>query len=359
MRRGFTLIEILISVTIFVVSATIMLGALFGATEVFRRGEASRQAGDEATAVLAALQEDLSRAVPVRLRDGKPAPEWGRIFAEAMPPTSNCLFSVVTENPDRSQVRWVDANGDGQNDTVVGIRQRVDWFVVAGADPSTDALIRKVWDLGDDGNVVDADSSTVDPDFATDGLMSPGQAYNPRSRDVVTRGCLHFGVWAEVAQAHRIVQAGANGPEFDWETPGTYAVLPFVTSSAGPALPLDTGQLTPAAYPPQFYPQPDALRISLVLTGGGRFATRGTLIQAIDDSQTTARVSGIKALPTIAGSLLRIGNEWVRYEDFRGGRLTIATDGRGALRSTATAHAARSETVLAGMPFSLVVALPR
>lgn len=351
MSRGFTLIEIIISIAIFVVAATIMLGALFGATEVFRRGEASRQAGDEATAVIAALQEDLSRAVPVRLRDGKPAQEWGRIFAEAVPPSSNCLFSIVTENPDRAQVRWVDTNNDGQTDTVTGMRQRVDWFVVAGADPSADALVRKVWDLGDDGNVVDADPALNDPDFATDSQLSPGQAYSPRSRDVVTRGCLHFGVWVELAQAHRQVAGGSSGPDFGWEGNN---VLPYVA----PVMAIDTAQTVTGTT--TFYPLPDAIRFSLVLTGGGRFATRGTLAQPINDAtQTTARITGIKALPTIAGSLLRIGDEWVRYEDFRAGQVTIRSDGRGALRSTATGHAARSTTVLAGMPFSLVVALPR
>lgn len=350
MSRGFTIIEILISISIFVVSATIMMGALFGATEVFRRGEASRQAGDEATAVIAALQEDLSRVVPVRLRDGRPAPEWGRIFAEAVPPTGNCLFSIVIENPDRSQVRWVDVNNDGQNDTVVGVRQRVDWFVVAGADPSADALVRKVWDLGDDGSVIDADPtpSKNDPDYATDDALSPGAVYNPRARDVVTRGCLHFGVWIELAQAHRKV-TGTSGPQFGWEAS---TILPYVA----PVMAIDTGQTVTGVT--TFYPQPDALRISLVLTGGGRFATRGTLVRDMNNSESTARISGIKALPTTSGSLLRIENEWVRYDDFRSGQITIRSDGRGALRSAAAAHTGRV-TVLAGQPFSLVVALPR
>lgn len=349
MNRGFTLIEILISITIFVVSAAIMMGALFGATEVFRRGEASRQAGDEATAVIAALQEDLSRAVPVRLRDGKPAPEWGRIFAEAVPPTGNCLFSVVVENSDRSQVRWVDVNNDGQNDTVVGVRQRVDWFVIAGADPSADALVRKVWDLGDDGSVVDADPTPGkdDPDIATDGALSPGVAFNPRARDVVTRGCLHFGVWIELAQAHREVVAGSSGPQFDWEAS---TVLPYVA----PVMAIDTGQTVTGVT--TFYPQPDALRISLVLTGGGRFATRGTLIGQLSPGDTQARISGIKALPTTGGNLLRIGDEWIRYDDFRSSRITGLK--RGQLRTTDGTCTDRS-LVLAGQPFSLVVALPR
>ena len=107
-----------------------------------------------------------------------------------------------------------------------------------------------------------------------------------------------------------------------------------------------------------YWPMADAVRISLVLTGGGRFATRGTLVRDVSDSALQLRISGIKALPTTSGSLLCIEDEWVRYDDFRNGQIAIRSDGRGALRSTASAHGGRA-TVLAGQPFSLVVALPR
>lgn len=331
MRRAFTLIEILISISIFVVASTIMFGALFGATEVFRRGEASRQAGDEATAVIAALQEDLSRVVPVRLRDGEPAKEWGRIRSEVMGASGNCLLRLVIENPDRSQVRWI---GSGSTATVIGVRQQVDWFVDdrGTADPADDELIRELYDLGDGGQLIDSDTTSAG---TTDPLRS----------DVITRGCLHFGIWAELAQAHRLVVASASGPDFRWESiDPAEEVVPFR------ARPFDT-----AVFESQIsaYPQPDALRISLVLTGGGRFATRGSLIQA---GGTDWRISGIKALPTVNGSLLRIGDEWIRYSDFRGGMLREVQTAQ--LRSTSATHN-RGDVVLAGMPFSLVVALPR
>ncbi len=330
MRGGFTIIEILISIAIFTVAATLMFGALFGATEVFRRGEAARQAGDEATAVIAALQEDLSRAVPIRLRNGVPAPEWGRIWASIDGSSGNCRLRLVIENPDPSQVRWV---GSGATATVVGVRKQIEWGVLdmGTPDPSDDELVRGETDLGDNGQ------------------PAPGVAVRSAT---ITKGCLHFGVWIEVAQAHRQVTAGASSPVIGWEDP---TVLPYAASTLGPAMALDTSTTLGS---PSFYPQPDALRISLVLTGGGRFATRGTLVRDINQTDLTARISGIKALPTTSGSLLRIEDEWVRYDDFRNGQITIRSDGRGALRSTASAHGGRV-TVLAGQPFSLVVALPR
>lgn len=322
MRRAFTLIEVIVSIAIFVVASTLMFGALFGATEVFRRGEASRQAGDEATAVIAALQEDLSRAVPIRLRDGVPAGEWGRIKAEVLGAAGNCHLLLVIENPDRGQVRWV---GSGATATVAGVRQQVDWFVddQGTPDPSDDELVREVQDLDDGGHVI---------------------AATLRS-ETITRGCLHFGVWAEVAQAHRVIAPSSTGPDFRWEsTDANEEVVPFRSN------PFDTSVFEAQI---NAYPQPDAIRVSLVLTGGGRFATRGTLVQA---SGSDWRISGIKALPTISGSLLRVGDEWIRYGDFRGGQLRDVQPTQ--LRSQAGGRN-RGDLVLAGQPFSLVVALPR
>lgn len=340
---GFTIVELLVSIGIFVIASALMFGALFGATDVFRRGEALRQSGDEATAVIATLQEDLSRAVPIRLRDGKPAPEWGRLFAQAQA-NGNCQLAFVIENPDRSQVRWINEY-DPAKKRLLGVRSWVEWGVVPSTEPNTtsadDELWREEWDMTEDGTIVDK-------------LGEPRVANAiPRRSEMITRGCLHFGAWVEVAQAHRVVKAGAAGPEFAWESrDANEEVIPFGQSA------FDSSQLVGS---PPFYAQPDALRVSLVLTGGGRYATRGVLIGGsssgdLATGDTTARVTGIKALPTTGGSLLRIGDEWVRYDDFRAGRISGLK--RGQLRTTDGTHANRS-LILAGQPFSLVVALPR
>jgi prepilin-type N-terminal cleavage/methylation domain-containing protein len=330
-RKGFTLVEILVSIGIFVIAATVMLGALFGATEVFRRGEAARQAGDEATSVLAALQEDLSRATPIRLREGVPAREWGRLWAN-VGVAGNCRLELVVENPDRSQVRWIPNDSD-PNRKLVGMRKRVVWFVdTTDPEPVNHILVREEWDITEDGTTVD--TSGVQVGWPSSPLQTPLRT------DVITRGVLHFGTWIEVAQAHRLVAAG---PDVQWEST-VNPVLPFGGSA------FDSNDLETRA-PPAFYPQPDAIRISIVLTGGGRYATRGTLVDP-----TNFRVSGIKALPTTSGSLLRVGDEWVRYDNFNKG-MVIGVQ-RAQLRST-QGSPARGDLVLAGQPFSLVVALPK
>lgn len=342
-RASFTIIELLISIAIFVVSSTLMLGAMFGATEVFRSGEAARQAGDEATAVIAALQEDLSRAVPIRLRDGKPAPEWGRLYAKAQG-DGNCQLGFVIENPDRSQVRWINET-DPTKKRLLGVRSWVVWYVVpstvASATAADDELWREEWDMTEDGTIVEKGGEP----------RSTATNPEPRKEELVTRGCLHFAAWAEVAQAHRLVKAGGGGPEFAWESRNpNEEVIPFAGSV------FDTADPVTESDGSKWYPQPDALRISLVLTGGGRYATRGTLIGQLSPGDTQARISGIRALPTTSGSLLRIGSEWIRYDDFRGSRVNGLK--RGQLRTTDGTCADRS-LVLAGQPFSLVVALPR
>jgi prepilin-type N-terminal cleavage/methylation domain-containing protein len=318
-RAGFTLIEILVSIGIFAVAALVMLGTLLTASEVFRRGESARQAGDEATAVLAALRDDLARAVPVRLRDGVPAPEWGRLYTDVAGPARSCRLAFVIENPDRTAVK--------QDGTLS--RLWVAWFVdvVDATDPSTDELRRVTapWTAG-----------------------SGPPAMTSGTGEVVTRGCLHFGVWVDLAELHRPVTAVDGSPLVDWETDQP-------PRAGGP---YDTRGVPDAALygVMPFWPAADALRISIVLTGGGRYAARGTLASGLAATDTDARIAGIKALSTISGSALRVGDEWIGYDNLRGGQVTGLE--RGTLRSSPSGHAART-LVLAGQPFSLVVALPR
>jgi len=352
--RGFTLVELLVSIAIFAGASAVMFGTLFVATDVYRRGEAARMAGDESTAVLAALQDDLARAVPIRIREGLPAPEGGWIYAAHRGAAGDCVLAFVIENPDRALVGKL---GDDA-------RQIVSWWVESGADANVNQLRRTVFRWTNQGG---------DRNRARTPWANIGAAL---SDTVVTTGCLHFGVWLNVPAGTEnpayLRRLGSVGP--DWEaleapgTPGSFSHLPpwgsrAANDTGGRDNAFDTnpvGLINPpnlvAGEP--YWSAPDAVRISMVLTGGGRFATRGTLVRDISNADLTARISGIKALPTTSGSLLRIRDEWVRYEDFRNGQITIRSDGRGALRSTPAPHAGR-DTVLAGQPFSLVVALPR
>jgi type II secretory pathway component PulJ len=339
MRRygGFTLAEVLVSIGIFAVVAAAMLSMLFGATELFRGGEAARQAGDEATAVIATLRADLARAVPVRWRDGRPAPEAGWFYSSVIDEAGNVLLAFVVETPDRLAVDSTGSNA----------RRLVSWYVGnAGtpSDPTDDVLFRKEsnWRPSDGGD--------------------RQAAVDPRDGEAVSTGCLHFGTWFELSQTHRpvYVDTGTGETQIEWENSNIPPYVDDPGTTANDAMPMDTGatvsSVSSAGTPITFYPNPDAMRISLVLTGGGRFPTRGTLARDLNTNDPTARVAGIKSLATVSGSLLRIGNEWVRYEDFRNGQLTGIRHGQ--LRSAAQNHQPRT-AVTAGLQFSLVVPLPR
>ena len=63
-RSGFTLVEILISIMIFVVVSGAMIGILLIGTDLFRRGEFSRAANDETVAVVGTIEDDLKHMVP-------------------------------------------------------------------------------------------------------------------------------------------------------------------------------------------------------------------------------------------------------------------------------------------------------
>ena len=63
-RAGFTLVEIMVSLMIFVVVSGAMVSIMMMSSELFRRGEFSRSANDETIAVLGAVNDDLSHLVP-------------------------------------------------------------------------------------------------------------------------------------------------------------------------------------------------------------------------------------------------------------------------------------------------------
>ena len=99
--------------------------------------------------------------------------------------------------------------------------------------------------------------------------------------------------------------------------------------------------------------------MTVALTGGGRFAAQGFVVA---DGGATIRIGGIKALPTIPGSMVRIGDEWVGYSGYSNGTLDCATTsdplvGRGQRRSTSSTHAAKTLVRLAHT-YSLVRDLP-
>ena len=197
---------------------------------------------------------------------------------------------------------------------------------------------------------------------------------------VLTQGCLHFSAWValnDIPGMQRPKDARTHQP--DWEqldASGGTRLGPWGKSIDGGGMSesYDTrpeGWVPPAQNAAATNPKPpfpSAVRLSFVLTGGGRFAPRGTLQSELDNTSTPIpngiRISGLNGLAATPGSMVRIEDEWIAYQSLNAGRPVFAPHsiedgpGRGARRSRMVAHA-RGAVVRVGQSYSLVRAIPR
>lgn len=311
-QRGFTLVEMLVSILLFSVVSLAMVTILATATNLFRLGEAGRAASDEAMATLTAFDSDLAQIVP--------AANGGFWFCQVyMPnirPAGNMVIAFVIANPDPTSIISTSGSGGGStppNHQLTMSRQLVIWWV------DEKARLHRVA-LNDKGtnrySAVEAHVTTDHGDPAT----------------VYATGCLYLGV-------------NVSGPDRSSEVPS--GTTPWCTEHI-----LNSA---PEAFP-------DSVRVRMIFAGATRDAPKGTVIQ--DDGLSGIRISGIKTLPGGTGALVRIGDpgnplhtpEWISYSTFSKGYLRDdPTLGRKQLRTDEPpgGRHARNEPVVAGQTYSL------
>jgi hypothetical protein len=194
---------------------------------------------------------------------------------------------------------------------------------------------------------------------------------------VLTQGCLHFSAWVALNDIPGMQRPKDARGQPDWEqidANGGTRLGPWGPSigGGGQSEVYDTrpkGWIPPAANTAVTVPKPpfpSAIRLSFVLTGGGRFAPRGNLQSALTDGPQAGdlRYTGINSLPSTPGSMVRVDDEWIAYQRIAGGRLFFEDHapergpGRGARRSLVKAHE-RGATIRVGQSYSLVRAIPR
>ena len=271
-QRGFTLVEMLVSILLFSVVSLAMVTSLATAPRLFRMGEAGRAASDEAMAVITALDDDLSRAVP-----GEAGGFWFcEVFDPTRDPAGNMVIAFVVRNPDPTAIK-----ADGKM-----ARQLVTWWIENGNilhrlvedDPGTDRFAK------------------VENIFTTFVQSNPTVPVYKDPTSIFATGCLHVSVVVASSQL--------TTPEGQWCT----ELLGRTTAD-------------------QF---PTYARLTLVFAGGNKDAIRGNFIR--DDQLKGILVSGISALPGGDGAMVRIGDpakglgfvEWVRYDTFAKGRLQFS-----------------------------------
>jgi prepilin-type N-terminal cleavage/methylation domain-containing protein len=314
-RRGFTLIEIMVSIMIFLVVGGAMLGILLLASNLYRQGEAARSANDEAVAVLADLDADLARAIPPG--DG------GMLYADVHDASGNTLLAFTTAARDTTTM---DHSG-------LGARTIVVWWV----DSKNNLRRAERAEPPDNDPTIDEDMNEMIAMIS--GATAP-------TWPIITTGCLHFGVSLSL-DADRRASTG------DWHSLGA-SEYPSTTTAfyhAGPGVP---------TLGVSYDPYPRSLRATVALTGGGRFATTGFVVS---DDGASIRIAGIKGLPTLPGSMVRIEDEWIGYNGYANGTLSCPTVpaqplvGRGQRRSTVATHSGAGParaTVMLAQTYSLV-----
>ena len=62
-KSGFTLTEILVAITIFMVVSSAMISIMSASVNLYQRGEQARSANDEAMITIGRLEADLSRII--------------------------------------------------------------------------------------------------------------------------------------------------------------------------------------------------------------------------------------------------------------------------------------------------------
>lgn len=432
-RRGFTLIEIMVSLMIFVVVSGAMVGIMLMSSELFRRGEFSRAANDEVVAVLGAVSDDLNHLVP-ETGDG-----W--FFAGVPSASGNTLVAYTTagQNPDGIGARGQNARslvGTWVEETS-GQEPRLRRLVLDDSRDVLDFISSLVITSGVGGRIVTA---MVGNDLIAEGFDAEGNsagtlvscrpgapadqqdwfgrrvlralANNPSVADiaftcryswrvptgtgggsnnsggtddlsvvipssVLTQGCLHFSAWLALNDIPGMQRPKDQRGQPDWEqidaNGGTRLGPwgPTISNSDGAEV-YDTrpqGWVPPAANVARSIPKPpfpSAIRLSFVLTGGGRFSPRGSLQSDLTAGAQAGdlRYTGINALPSAPGSMVRVDDEWIAYQRIAGGRLFVEAHspelgpGRGARRSRVAAHQ-RGATIRVGQSYSLVRAIPR
>jgi len=322
-RHGFTLIEIMVSLLIFTMVGIAMMVIMLTATEIYRSGEAGRLANDEAVAVMAALDDDLSRVVP--------SADGGWIYASLdvnddgiADNDGNTLLAFKTVSRDRSQITR----------TGGGDRSIIAWWV-----DDKSLLCR-----GEAPAQIPDDDPATDQDLAT--LLS---ILDPNTQhSTVTSGCLFFGAFLSGEAVSRSLAD-------EW----------VKDSNASDTFPNRTAYEFNTSVTTD--PFPTAIRVTVALTGGSRFASKGFLVENLTGDNV--RFAGVRGVPTAPGSVAKfIGPagppgtqravEWIGYERYSGGTLSWPSSdprfGRGQRRSAPNQVFLAKSEVLFGQSYSLV-----
>ena len=274
-RRGFSLVEILISTGIFALVSVGMISVYTIATDLVRLGESRRVAADEAVAALARLDRDLASIVPAE---------------------NHGFFSCQAP----AQVDTWYPGGSMAIAFMVGDPQGVSQRATNGTMPLEASTVRLVmWMVRKDGVLVRREEVVPATNRWSTVIQWFDDALTPSTKvQEIARGCLLLSVDLDP--------------------------LPTSTSPTPDGNMVYCTEKDPALSDP-VRPFPTTARLTVAFSGGDERSTRGRLIHV---TGTQFRVTGVRAL----------ANEGlVRYERSTGQRgwITLRAEGGGLFQAQA------------------------
>ncbi|MCE9582930.1 MAG: hypothetical protein K8T20_10580 [Planctomycetes bacterium] len=330
---AFTLMELLVSISIFILLGLMLIGLLRSGVRLWDRGEARRDAYERASILFDTLRGDLSCAA---------------IHREADPKGINLNFTCVPDKHERpllffTRVGLVPAQGslaapggykdkDVQFFAAADTMRKYEVIYCFDADPKAPKLYRGQFAFDKDFgskmplDVIErADWITQNMSLLSDGVIYLG---------------LHF--WSQKTAAWN-PQQGENGPETRWDS----------TRWRDKEFPLKRQGMT--VNDPLDDILPHRVEVTLTLE---RPTSPGAAVSKLktdaDRGAPTIFADLLSAFPEGPG-LCRIDDEWISYETRSGSGLSGVK--RGLRGTTAAAHAAGA-TIRYGETFQTVIGIP-
>lgn len=332
--RGFTLVELMVAMAIFIALGTALVTMLYAAADAWRAGERRRIVYERAQEALMMLELDLTAVF-----SQEPVPEgvpMARFFCERTGDGYKLSFVRTFEaGPERAFTFFAGSKGAG------GLRYTERF----AGDPSQLAPIGGLLGVSyflKDGELRRAVSGPPEPPRADPQgvrLTATGEG------ECIARNVLYLGFrfWTQYTSSweapppdvRSLRFKSARGPETVWDSTRG-AGIGDIDPQTGRMRPFALARGPESLADPSDDVFPEIVEVTLVLEPDERRAVRTELVEPLSEAGSVASVASTKGFddPSFGSNWLLIGSEWVRYSEktprafilsARGGRGTART----------------------------------
>ncbi len=366
-RRGFTLAEIMVAMSIFLMIGGMLLMALRAGVDTWSRTEEQRMIHEDAQAFLRQVREDLTSLASTGGSSGDPRVQLLCDFDAARRQRIRFIRTIKAEDartlmrlagtgtPEQGYTEHMTDVGDaGKKLMPLGGLMEVA-YLFDPSDPLSTVLYRGVRaPIGGDGSLfVNSNIDTTE---------KVAKCMNPLSSGVLFLGFLF---WSQYTSTWN-VETGLNrslggecGPEVVWDS--TRGILPSQGSSGRKNdlnvffMAANSASRDVAA--DDVFPR--QIQVTLVLRKRAGFGMSSEIVEDLSAGEKTVRIADSRGFPDEtdpdAMRYVRIGAEWVRLKGRTGDELEM--DRRGARGTVPQAHKA-GQPALCGRTFIITASVP-